>query len=195
MKKSIIILLTLGLIIASGTAYAAVVDLQGILSVNPSQQSTFFFNAVISDPGSLSNWQSWGLGLVLQGGPGAIFSNFRIVTSNPDYVFFTDSSGYNSQILVDVVATADDATASGTGVAADVGDLLASITVDVSNAQAGQTYTIFAGGAFFDDENNRELITQLQPDYSFQVVPIPAAAWLLGGGLIGLLGLRRRFKR
>jgi len=26
------------------------------------------------------------------------------------------------------------------------------------------------------------------------VVPIPAAVWLLGGGLIGLLGLRRRFK-
>jgi len=27
------------------------------------------------------------------------------------------------------------------------------------------------------------------------VVPIPAAVWLLGGGLIGLLGLRKRFKR
>jgi len=29
---------------------------------------------------------------------------------------------------------------------------------------------------------------------SFEVVPIPAAVWLLGGGLIGLLGLRRKFK-
>ena len=28
----------------------------------------------------------------------------------------------------------------------------------------------------------------------FTPVPIPAAGWLLGGGLIGLLGLRRRFK-
>lgn len=28
----------------------------------------------------------------------------------------------------------------------------------------------------------------------FNPVPIPAAGWLLGGGLIGLLGLRRRFK-
>jgi hypothetical protein len=26
-------------------------------------------------------------------------------------------------------------------------------------------------------------------------VPIPAAAWLLGSGLIGLVGLRRRFKK
>jgi hypothetical protein len=28
----------------------------------------------------------------------------------------------------------------------------------------------------------------------FTVVPIPGAVWLLGGGLIGLLGIRRRFK-
>ena len=28
----------------------------------------------------------------------------------------------------------------------------------------------------------------------FTPVPIPAAVWLLGGGLIGLVGLRRRFK-
>ena len=28
----------------------------------------------------------------------------------------------------------------------------------------------------------------------FELVPIPAAVWLLGGGLIGLLGLRKRFK-
>jgi hypothetical protein len=29
---------------------------------------------------------------------------------------------------------------------------------------------------------------------TFNQVPIPAAIWLLGGGLIGLLGLRRRLK-
>jgi hypothetical protein len=28
----------------------------------------------------------------------------------------------------------------------------------------------------------------------FAPVPVPAAVWLLGGGLVGLLGLRRRFK-
>ena len=28
---------------------------------------------------------------------------------------------------------------------------------------------------------------------SFNQVPIPAAAWLLGSGLIGLVGIRRKF--
>jgi hypothetical protein len=32
------------------------------------------------------------------------------------------------------------------------------------------------------------------PWASFQVVPIPAAVWLLGGGLIALAGLRRKIK-
>ena len=48
-------------------------------------------------------------------------------------------------------------------------------------------------------------VTNIEPDVdsynfgerlwaNFTVVPIPATAWLLGAGLIGLLGLRRRFK-
>jgi len=42
-------------------------------------------------------------------------------------------------------------------------------------------------------------LTALRPDdvdtfAQFRPVPVPAAVWLLGGGLIGLLGLRRRFK-
>jgi hypothetical protein len=42
----------------------------------------------------------------------------------------------------------------------------------------------YSGSGDFDFE------TQL----SAEVVPIPAAVWLLGGGLIGLLGLKRRFQ-
>jgi hypothetical protein len=33
-----------------------------------------------------------------------------------------------------------------------------------------------------------------ETELSAEVVPIPAAAWLLGAGLIGLLGLKRRFQ-
>jgi hypothetical protein len=33
-----------------------------------------------------------------------------------------------------------------------------------------------------------------EDSFTLNIVPIPAAAWLLGARLIGLLGLRRRIK-
>ena len=48
----------------------------------------------------------------------------------------------------------------------------------------------FNGNGSFDGSGNFDFETELVAT----VVPIPAAAWLLGAGLIGLLGLRRRFQ-
>jgi len=65
---------------------------------------------------------------------------------------------------------------------------------------------VFYQIGFFTDEQvwtsdlfNNPFVGSAKPDFIFiwadaTAVPIPAAAWLLGGGLIGLVGLRRRFK-
>jgi len=65
---------------------------------------------------------------------------------------------------------------------------------------------VFYQIGFFSDEQvwtndvfNNPFVGSAKRDFDFiwadaTAVPIPAAAWLLGGGLIGLLGLRRRFK-
>jgi hypothetical protein len=94
MKKSIIIMLTLGLIIASGTAYAATVDLHGLTKVAPSK-GTFFFDVDISDVGSLPNWDSWQLFLTMTGGTNANFVNYSNLATNEDYLFFGDSGDYS----------------------------------------------------------------------------------------------------
>jgi len=156
-------------------------------------------NVRISDVGPLTNWDSWQLFLILSGpGLGAKFVNFRSVVTNSDYVFYGDSANYIDLVspLGNIAAAYDD-TISGNGVTAEVDDLLAQVTVDVGNAKPGETYTISLPAStnlFHDAAGNVENLAQLQPDYTFQVVPVPASAWLLSGGLIGLLGLRRKFK-
>jgi hypothetical protein len=46
-------------------------------------------------------------------------------------------------------------------------------------------------------QNVDYFVTQVSGGYvvSGSAVPIPAAVWLLGSGLVGLVGLRRRFKK
>ena len=52
------------------------------------------------------------------------------------------------------------------------------------------------GFAYLGSSTNGEFTTSGAPDVAFQVnattpVPLPATAWLLGGGLLGFLGFRR----
>ena len=56
---------------------------------------------------------------------------------------------------------------------------------------------VFRGMLFSLDEEASDFDWEWDPADrpTVGVVPIPAAVWLLGGGLIGLLGLRKRFKR
>jgi len=50
--------------------------------------------------------------------------------------------------------------------------------------------------ASLDGSNVTDLITGLEDPYSIAVnaIPIPSAAWLLGSGLIGIVGIRRKFR-
>ena len=46
-----------------------------------------------------------------------------------------------------------------------------------------------------DKDNVVLFSSKLSGSYNCNPVPIPAAVWLLGSGLLGLIGIRRKFKR
>jgi hypothetical protein len=56
----------------------------------------------------------------------------------------------------------------------------------------------FSNLDFYDKDGDRLTLGQYFSSAGFQqtaAVPIPAAVWLLGSGLVGLVGLRRRMKK
>ena len=88
------ILLAIGLIFSAGTAYAAQVSIIGPSEVHVSA-TEFSFDIVISDIGSLANWDAWNLDLVMGPDLHAGFVGFdATMDSNPDYVLFDDSDDY-----------------------------------------------------------------------------------------------------
>jgi hypothetical protein len=64
-----------------------------------------------------------------------------------------------------------------------------------------QVYLTLTGSASSSDPNMTDVYfnfdgdARLTYDYNYTPVPVPAAVWLLGSGLIGLVGVRRKFHK
>jgi hypothetical protein len=89
----------------------------------------------------------------------------------------------------------------------DGNTLLAPVPIDAPVGTVSSTgWTQFAGDVylgegshtlrFFGDLNASSAASYFYVDaVDVNLVPVPAAVWLLGSGLIGLVGLRRRFRK
>jgi hypothetical protein len=184
------------LIFSVGNGYSATVSISGPAEVNPLLTPQFEIDVMINDIDPLANLDFWQLGLEISPG-----SNATLVSasgdSDPDYVFFGDSDDFDFTLLNNFQITVGDLTSSGDGVTDVVDKLLATVLIDISGANHCEWYSIDlfdSGNTFFGDKDfNLEFAVGLAEDYQFHVaVPIPGALWLLGSGLVCLIGLRRR---
>ena len=175
-----------------GTGYAATVSISGPSEV----EGIFEFSVFIEDIGELVNLDGWGLGLAMTG-PG----NAEFVTATGDldsrYVFFDNSDDFYVGVPDPIKIIMADDTANMEGEADVVGKLLATVTVDAGNKFC-EEYTIdviddFRITYFIDTESVEEGVQSNQ--YGFHVVPIPGTLLLLGSGILGLIGLRKRSRR
>jgi hypothetical protein len=66
--------------------------------------------------------------------------------------------------------------------------------VQLSSISSGDEFTPLGGEWNFEALGSGGLVSNLNNFYLIQAVPVPAAVWLFGSGLLGLVGMARRKK-
>lgn len=186
------------LLFAVGTAYAATIRIENLpTDINKFTDPQFSFDILINDIDPLTNLDFWQLGLALSPESGATFVSASGDTDS-NYVFFGDSDDFDYTLLSPYRITVGDLTTSTEGHTDVADNLLATVMIDISNADVCDWYSINlfdSSYTFFGDKDfNVQYAIALDKDYQFHVVPIPGAVWLLGSGLLGLFGLKRKMK-
>ena len=125
------------------------------------------------------------------------------VRAQPNYIFNGHADDYLVNVSPYEIKIANNTT---DGVGEVPGDyippknFLATVWMDVDDAEVCNWYSVdvFDLGIwtfFGDDEGGFDADVVLAANYEVHVVPIPGALWLLGSGLVCLIGLRRRNRK
>lgn len=143
----------------------------------------------ISGPGAVGNWDatssSPNFSISLSGasisGPSTTTLNYLGMADASKSLFSTSASQWANNFDVD-------------GFATDAAKYSAIVSYSISGYNSSQAYSITASvNDCCQDAPPPDLVSaHAQTSFNIAAVPVPAATWLLGSGLLGLIGVARR---
>ena len=196
--KALIIAFAVALLVVPVAVNAATIVFDDNNGIYDAPTNTFTFDLMLGDIGPLSNIDGWNLEFdITRNGSSDPFSfafdsaarndaNYALGSSFEYQVILTPGSGLAASFNF----FGGDLNTSATPGSWTPGGLLARLTLD--SVLPGDLFDISlneSNSFFLDTEINLDVITGT---YQVQVVPVPAAVWLLGSGLLGLVAIRRK---
>lgn len=181
----------------SGSLTQVDADLQPTFSLNDMFSGTITLDDSVTDTNPnpiIGVYRDAGIGTVTVANLTYTFTNKDVLfTDNigtpPDYFSMGGGDNGNEQILgpnVEGFSVADTFISLGDDTDLDfiVGDAFQEINIDLADTDRRTFFISFGSG-------NKQVFGTLS---TFSPIPIPAAVWLFGSGLLGLLGVARRNK-
>lgn len=203
-KKALIFALVTGLLVFGAvSSQAALIEFQMggvamplLTEVGPGP-GTLSIDVVLTDAQGVADIDGFNLWVEATGIGATSFTGNPAASGSPDFIFSSTFSYFVTPTSPLQVSAAGSSNVGFTGV---VPGLLAQLTFDYAGV-VGEIYTL---GLVDASQNFGSSVTL--PDFALnltdlgleefnpqiEVVPIPAAVWLLGSGLLALVGLRRK---
>jgi hypothetical protein len=201
MKKGIIMILAVLMVFftVSGSQ-AALIELVGLTDLGPAATpGEMEFGVYLTDMGSLPNIDLFNVGLMISGAPGLEMSDTDVEgPSLSEYIFydnsFSFSAGNPGGDLSRLVF--GDVTDNGLGEVPAGDALLGWITLSYPGLEPWTevTLSLIPGMSYVESDFDTGYIEEeliLTGQTTINVVPIPATVWILGGGILALLRIRR----
>jgi hypothetical protein len=201
MKKTMIsVSVVLLLFFSVSGSQAAIIELTGLTDLQPSDTpGSMHFGVYLTDIGTLPNVDTFTVGLEISGASDLAMPADDVEGPNlADYIFTDNSDSFStgnpSGALNRMVM--GDVTENGSGADLSGGRQLGEITLNYPHLDPGVilAFSLIPGQNFVVSDLDSGYITEellLNGKTSIHVTPIPGAIWIMGGGLLGLLRLRR----
>lgn len=196
-KRTLLIVTGLVMFFLVGMSQAATIQLQGLpATIAPNTAGSFSFDVFLLDT-TLPEVDGFTCNLKATGDAGLAMPEASVLGPTlPDYIFYGDSWVFFANNPGGDLTSLSFGGINDSGSGYEGQGLLGQVTLEYPELPYCTWIGLeIASGSFLSAPNSEEdLVVTLDKSYNVHVAPIPGAIWLLGSGLLGILGIGRRMK-